>query len=134
MPIETRFRTNPKGDIEPVIKSKRDRRVTRIGKYIRKYSMDELPQLLNVLKGEMSLVGPRPPVIKEAHMYNPYQKIRLRCKPGLTGLAQINGRTDMDFDSILRFDILFIKKRSIRLYFKILALTVPCILRGKSSY
>jgi len=133
-PSAVHFRSNERGEIEPVIKVRNDSRVTRAGKFLRKYSLDELPQLFNVLKGNMSLVGPRPPVLEEVKIYNAYQKRRLDGKPGMTGLAQISGRTDLNFNSIVKLDIEYLQNRSIWLYLKILILTIPCFILGKSSY
>jgi len=129
-----RYRRDKRGEIEPVIKVRNDSRVTRVGKFLRKYSLDELPQLINVLKGEMSLVGPRPPVLEETKIYDAYQKRRLKGKPGLTGLAQISGRTDLDFNIIVKLDIEYLQNRSVWLYLKILILTIPYFILGKSSY
>jgi lipopolysaccharide/colanic/teichoic acid biosynthesis glycosyltransferase len=128
------YRQNPQGRAEPVIKKKNDERVTRAGLILRKYSLDELPQLVNVLKGEMSLVGPRPPVPEEAEVYDIRHKGRLDGKPGLTGLAQIKGRSEIDFERIVSFDMYYLAHRSICLYLKILILTIPFFLSGKSSY
>lgn len=130
----TQYRKNSKGETEPVIKKRNDERITKIGRFLRKYSLDELPQLVNILKNEMSIVGPRPPVPEEFSGYSAFQKKRLEVKPGITGLAQINGRSDMDFDDIVNLDIQYIKSQSLWLYFKIILLTVPFVLTGKSSY
>ena len=119
---------------EPVVKMMNDSRITRIGGILRKYSIDELPQFMNILKGDMSFVGPPPCVLEEVNAYNKHQRDRLAGKPGLTGLAQINGRSDLDFDSIVRFDIHYNRNRSARFYFKILFQTIPYCLSCKSSY
>ena len=119
---------------EPVVKMVDDSRITRVGNVLRRCSIDELPQIINILKGDMSFVGPRPPVLEEFSGYNEYQKSRLAGKPGLTGLAQINGRSDLDFDSIVKFDIYYNSNRSVRLYFRTLFQTIPYCLSGKSSY
>jgi lipopolysaccharide/colanic/teichoic acid biosynthesis glycosyltransferase len=119
---------------EPVVKIVDDSRITRIGSILRRCSIDELPQIINILKGDMSFVGPRPPVLEEFSAYSEYQKRRLAGRPGLTGLAQINGRSDLDFDSIVRLDIYYNNNRSAHLYFKILFRTIPYCLSGKSSY
>jgi len=129
-----RYRSDESGEIEPVIKVRNDARVTHAGKFLRKYSLDELPQLFNVVKGEMSLVGPRPPVLEEVKIYSAFQKRRLAGKPGLTGLAQISGRTDLKFNTIVKLDIKYLQNRSIWLYWKILILTIPYFIIGKSSY
>ena len=128
------YRKNSKGEPEPVIKKRDDERITRTGRFLRKYSLDELPQLVNILKNEMSIVGPRPPVPEEFVVYSDYQKKRLAAKPGITGLAQINGRSDMDFGDIVQLDIQYIENQSLWLYFQIILRTIPLVLRGKSSY
>jgi lipopolysaccharide/colanic/teichoic acid biosynthesis glycosyltransferase len=119
---------------EPVVKLANDHRITRLGEVLRKYSIDELPQILNILKGDMSFVGPRPCVFEEVKAYNAYQRQRLVGKPGLTGLAQINGRSDLDFDSIVQYDIHYNRNRSIGIYLSILFRTIPYCLSCKSSY
>ena len=128
------YRVNDKGIVEPVITMRNDNRVTRVGKYLRRYGLDEFPQLINILKGEMSFVGPRPPVPEEVKIYDAYQRRRLAGTPGLTGLAQISGRTDLNFDQIVKYDIDYLKNRSIWLYIKILILTIPYFIIGRSSY
>jgi lipopolysaccharide/colanic/teichoic acid biosynthesis glycosyltransferase len=133
-PSAVHYRSDERGEIEPVIKVRNDVRVTGVGKFLRKYSLDELPQLFNVLKGHMSLVGPRPPVFEEMKIYNSYQMKRLNGKPGITGLAQISGRTDLNFNRIMKLDIEYLQNRSVWLYLKILILTIPYFIIGKSSY
>jgi len=128
------YKRNTLGRIEPVIKVRDNSRVTHVGSFLRKYSLDELPQFINILKGEMSLVGTRPPVPEEVDGYNAVQWERLRGKPGLTGLAQINGRSDMEFNRIVAFDVYYIQHRTIWLYLKILILTVPFFLSGEGSF
>ena len=106
----------------PVFKIKDDPRITKIGKFIRKTSIDELPQLFNILKGEMSLVGPRPPIPREVAQYNDYQLQRLAVKPGLTCYWQVGGRNSIDFDQWVELDLKYIQERStwvdIKLIFK----------------
>jgi len=128
------YRMNAQGRIEPVMKVKNDSRVTPLGKWLRRYSLDELPQLWNIIKGEMSFVGTRPPTAEEITAYSESQKARLRGVPGLTGIAQIMGRTDLDFASIVAADVYYIQHRSLGLYLKILLQTIPCLLSGKSAY
>lgn len=128
------YRRDSRGRLEPVIKRKEDDRVTRLGSWLRRSSLDELPQLFNVLKGEMSLVGPRPPIVEEADGYNEQERRRLEGMPGLTGLAQIHGRSDLDFEKIVVLDLEYISHRSIGLYLKILILTLPALFTGKSAY
>ncbi|MBM3212168.1 sugar transferase [Candidatus Poribacteria bacterium] len=119
---------------EPVLKITEDCRITKVGNILRKFSIDEFPQFINVLKGDMSFVGPRPVVLKEYYAYNDYQKGRLAGKPGITGLAQINGRSDLEFDEIVKYDIYYNENRSVLLYLKVLFRTIPNCLFCKSSY
>ena len=108
----------------PVFKIKEDPRITRVGKFIRKTSIDELPQLFNVLRGDMSLVGPRPPIPREVEQYTAYQMQRLGVKPGLTCLWQVGGRNSVDFDGWVELDIEYIQKRSLWLDIKLIIKTV----------
>jgi lipopolysaccharide/colanic/teichoic acid biosynthesis glycosyltransferase len=119
---------------KPLYKMKDDPRVTRVGRIIRKTSMDELPQLLNVLKGEMSLVGPRPPLPYEAEKYQPWHLRRvLEAKPGLTGLWQVDGRSKTSFDDMVRMDLRYARASSLMLDLKILIKTVKVVLRGDGA-
>ncbi|OXX82708.1 multidrug MFS transporter [Paraclostridium benzoelyticum] len=106
----------------PVFKIKEDPRITKVGKFIRKTSIDELPQLFNILKGDMSLVGPRPPIPREVEQYDEYQLQRLAVKPGLTCYWQVGGRNSIDFDVWVALDVKYIEERStlvdIKLIFK----------------
>lgn len=115
-------------------KMKDDPRITKIGKWIRKLSIDELPQFFNVLKGEMSLVGPRPPVPREVALYGARHLRRLRAKPGITCLWQIGGRADIDFEGQVRLDLEYIHSQSVWQDIMILIKTVPAVLLGKGSY
>lgn len=117
----------------PVFKIKNDPRVTHIGKFLRKYSIDELPQLFNVLKGDMSLVGPRPPLPREVEQYAPWQHRRLSVKPGVTCLWQVNGRNKINFDEWMKLDLQYIDRWSLREDIRILAKTVPTVLKGSGS-
>jgi lipopolysaccharide/colanic/teichoic acid biosynthesis glycosyltransferase len=112
----------------PVFKMKNDPRVTRFGAFLRRSSMDELPQLFNVLKGDMSMVGPRPPMPSEVEKYEVWQRRRLSMRPGLTCLWQINGRNNVDFDKWMRLDLEYIDTWSPGLDFKILLKTIPAVL------
>src|SRR5262249_54085860 len=89
----------------PVFKMRNDPRITRVGRFLRRYSLDEVPQILNVLKGDMSLVGPRPQVLWEAAQYDEYAKKRLRIKPGITGLWQVSGRAALSYEEMINLDI-----------------------------
>lgn len=107
--------------------------VFRVGRILRKTSLDELPQIVNVLKGEMSIIGPRPNVIWEVEAYYPWHHERMEVLPGITGLAQVRGRSCIDFASLVRYDIEYIEKQSLWLDFKILCLTFTSILFGKGA-
>ena len=108
----------------PVFKINDDPRITKVGKVIRKTSIDELPQLFNVLKGDMSLVGPRPPIPREVQQYNSYQMQRLAVKPGLTCIWQVSGRNNIGFDEWVEMDIEYIKTRNLWLDIKLIFKTV----------
>ncbi len=117
----------------PVFKVRRDPRVTRLGRLLRRYSLDELPQLWNVLSGTMSLVGPRPAIPEEVAQYQRWQRRRLSMRPGLTCLWQISGRNDLDFDRWMELDLEYIDSWSPLLDLKILARTVPVVLSGRGA-
>ncbi len=117
----------------PVFKSRRDPRITRLGRLLRRFSLDELPQFWNVLRGDMSLVGPRPPIPEEVARYQRWQRRRLAMKPGLTCLWQIRGRNDLDFDEWMRLDLEYIDNWSPWLDLKILARTLPVVLSGRGA-
>ena len=117
----------------PAFKIKDDPRITKIGKFIRKTSLDELPQLFNVLKGEMSLVGPRPAIPREVEQYTAYQKQRLFVKPGLTCIWQVSGRNNIGFDEWVELDIEYIKTRNLWLDIKLILLTIPAMLGDESA-
>lgn len=118
----------------PVFKIRKDPRITGVGKIIRKMSIDELPQLWHVLTGQMSLVGPRPPVPEEVARYEPWMLERLSVKPGLTCLWQVSGRSDISFDQWMKLDIEYVRNRSLWLDLKILAKTIPAVLTGRGAY
>jgi len=117
----------------PVFKLKRDPRVTFLGRLLRKFSLDELPQLWNVLRGDMSLVGPRPPIPEEVAKYERWQRRRLSMKPGITCLWQISGRNQVDFDRWMELDLEYIDSWSPLLDFKILLKTIPAVLSGRGA-
>jgi len=118
----------------PVFKIKEDPRVTRVGRFIRKYSIDELPQFFNVLKGDMSLVGPRPPLPDEVEVYGNIEWRRLEVIPGITGLWQVSGRSEVSFHKWMELDIYYIENWSFWLDLKILMQTIPVVLTGKGAY
>jgi lipopolysaccharide/colanic/teichoic acid biosynthesis glycosyltransferase len=111
-----------------------DPRVTRVGRFLRRWSIDELPQLWNVLRGEMSLVGPRPAFIEVARRYPPLETRRLLMRPGLTGLAQIHGRNMLPWPQRVAYDIAYIEHYSLWMDFRILAHTIPVVVRGEGIY
>lgn len=117
-----------------MFKLKNDPRITKVGRIIRKYSLDELPQLLNVVIGSMSLVGPRPPLVGEVAQYSDYDKQRLLVKPGCTGLWQVGGRNDVDFPEMVRLDLSYINNRSIYYDLKIILKTFLIIIKPNGAY
>lgn len=125
---------NGNGNKKKVFKMVADPRVTRIGRFLRKTSLDELPQLWNVARGEMSLVGPRPPISYELEHYKEWHKDRLKVKPGLTGLWQVSGRSSVPFNEMVMLDLHYITHWSLGLDLKILCKTVPAVVRGEGAY
>lgn len=125
---------NEHGSDTVTFKMKHDPRITRVGRFIRKYSIDELPQFWNVFCGEMSIVGPRPCVPREVVMYTVEDRARLLAKPGLTCLWQVAGRADIDFAGQVRLDVQYIRSESVWLDIKLLFMTVPAVLLGKGAY
>ncbi len=117
-----------------MFKMKNDPRVTKIGRFIRKTSIDELPQLINVLKGDMSLVGPRPPLKREVEVYTQYQKQRLLIQPGCTGLWQVSGRSNIGFEDMVELDLKYIVERSIFKDILIIIKTVLLIFNKNGAY
>jgi lipopolysaccharide/colanic/teichoic acid biosynthesis glycosyltransferase len=117
-----------------IFKMKRDPRITRVGRVIRKLSIDEMPQLLNVLKGDMSLVGPRPHPVEEVKTYSAADRRRLEVIPGLTGMAQVSGRSSVKFKDTVRLDVQYIESQSIMGDVKILLKTIPAVLSGRGAY
>jgi exopolysaccharide biosynthesis polyprenyl glycosylphosphotransferase len=118
----------------PVFKIKRDPRVTPIGAFIRKTSLDELPQLINVIKGDMSIVGPRPPLPSEVAHYSAYERGRLAVRPGLTCLWQVSGRSNVSFERWVELDLLYIETMSFGNDIKIVCKTVPAVLTGSGAH
>src|SRR5690606_4807759 len=117
----------------PLFKMRDDPRVTPVGRVLRRFSLDELPQLVNVLRGEMSLVGPRPPIPAEVERYEPWQLRRLTVPPGLTGLWQVSGRSDVPFDRGVALDLAYIDGWSLALDLWLLVRTVPVVLKGTGA-
>lgn len=118
----------------PIFKNRRDPRVTRIGRLLRKTSLDETPQLLNVLAGRMSLVGPRPPVAKEVARYEPWQRRRLAVKPGLTCLWQVSGRSDVGFEDWVHMDLWYLRSQNLWTDLALLLRTPMVVLSGRGAY
>lgn len=116
------------------LKLRHDPRVTPVGRFIRRWSLDELPQLFNVLTGEMSLVGPRPALPEEVAAYPEHAHLRHRVKPGLTGVWQVSGRADVSFDDMIDMDIAYARTAGIRRDLVILFLTIPAVLSGRGAY
>lgn len=117
-----------------MFKMKDDPRITRVGKFIRRTSIDELPQLFNVLRGDMSLVGPRPPSIREVEEYTKYDKKRLSVIPGCTGLWQVSGRNNLSFKEMVELDLAYIEKKCIWFDIKIILKTVKTVISPKGAY
>jgi exopolysaccharide biosynthesis polyprenyl glycosylphosphotransferase len=118
----------------PLFKIRRDPRMTRIGRWLRRLSIDEIPQLWNVLKGDMSLVGPRPAVPSEVAQYQPWHRKRLQVEPGMTGLSQVSGRSELTFDEMVMLDLFYAENWSLGLDFKIILRTIPTIIMGTGAY
>ncbi len=125
---------NQHGQVGVTFKMKNDPRITKVGKWIRKLSIDEFPQFYNVLRGEMSLVGPRPPLPREVAEYKASHLRRLRVKPGITCLWQIGGRAEIDFEGQVRLDLQYIKSSNAFFDIVILLKTLPAVIFGKGAY
>ena len=119
---------------EPMFKLTRDPRVTRFGRVLRRTSLDELPQLVNVLKGEMSLVGPRPEQLDLVERYTPAQRFRLEAKPGITGPMQVYGRGELTFEERLAVEREYIENLSLSRDLRILALTIGTVISGRGAF
>jgi exopolysaccharide biosynthesis polyprenyl glycosylphosphotransferase len=130
MLVQLRDRNEASG---PLFKLRDDPRITRVGRWLRRYSVDELPQLLNVLRGQMSLVGPRPPLQSEVDAYEEWQRDRLEVRPGITGLWQVSGRSDLAFDEYVRMDLFYIENWSLAFDLYILAKTIPAAVGAKGA-
>ncbi|TQV73795.1 WecB/TagA/CpsF family glycosyltransferase [Aliikangiella marina] len=117
-----------------LFKMKKDPRITKVGAFIRKYSIDELPQLWNVINGEMTLVGPRPALPEEVAKYNDFERNRLTVKPGITCFWQVSGRSELSFKQQCQLDLKYIKERSIFTDFRILLMTIPAVISGKGAF
>ncbi|GMK46638.1 multidrug MFS transporter [Paenibacillus glycanilyticus] len=117
-----------------MFKMKEDPRITKVGKFIRKTSIDELPQLWNVIRGDMSLVGPRPALPREVHEYTSYDKLRLKVQPGCTGLWQVSGRNELSFKEMVDLDLKYIEERGFLLDLKLMLLTVWVMFGSKNAY
>ena len=118
----------------PVFKMRQDPRITRAGRVLRRCSLDEVPQLLNVLRGEMSLVGPRPALPREVALYAPEHRARLTALPGLTGLWQVSGRASLSFEEAMALDLEYIARQSVGFNVSLLLRTVPAVLTGRGAY
>jgi exopolysaccharide biosynthesis polyprenyl glycosylphosphotransferase len=118
----------------PLFKIRRDPRVTRVGRLLRRWSLDEVPQLLNVLRGEMSLVGPRPPLPGEVARYEEWQMARLRDLPGMTGLWQVSGRSEVPFNDMVRLDLHYVRNWSLGLDLEIMLRTIPAVVANRGAY
>lgn len=117
-----------------MFKMENDPRITKVGRFIRKTSLDELPQFINVLKGDMSLVGTRPPTVDEYEKYEPKHKARVSMMPGLTGLWQVSGRSDIkDFDEVVKLDMEYIDNASFWFDIKIILLTIKTVIFGRGA-
>jgi lipopolysaccharide/colanic/teichoic acid biosynthesis glycosyltransferase len=118
----------------PIFKMRNDPRLTRVGRFLRRTSLDEIPQLLNIALGQMSWVGPRPATPDEVAKYEPWHLRRLAAKPGLTGLWQVSGRSDTTFEEMVRLDIYYVEHWSLLMDLRIVAQTIPTVLSGRGAY
>lgn len=118
----------------PMFKIKSDPRITKVGKFIRKTSIDELPQLINILKGDMSLVGPRPSLPKEVEQFEPWMKRRLEVKPGLTCYWQVSGRNSIDFEDWMKLDVKYVEERNFWIDIKLIFKTIGVLFGDKNAF
>ena len=114
--------------------AERDPRITRVGAFLRRWSLDELPQLANVVRGEMSIVGPRPTLRYQVEQYTPFQRRRLEVRPGITGWAQVSGRNALSWQERIELDVWYVDRRSLWLDLKIIGLTLPAVVRASAVY
>jgi lipopolysaccharide/colanic/teichoic acid biosynthesis glycosyltransferase len=117
-----------------LFKIRQDPRLTGVGRFLRRFSLDELPQLVNVVRGEMSLVGPRPLPMRDFYRLDEWHKKRYLVLPGITGLWQVSGRSELDFDDLVRLDFLYLERWSIMLDLSILLKTIPAVLSRRGAY
>lgn len=117
----------------PVFKIRHDPRITRVGAFIRRYSIDELPQLVNVLKGDMAIVGPRPPILREVQQYEPWQRRRLSVRPGLTCFWQVSGRNDISFDEWMDLDLKYVDQWTVATDIRLILQTIPAVMAGSGA-
>jgi lipopolysaccharide/colanic/teichoic acid biosynthesis glycosyltransferase len=117
-----------------LFKIRRDPRLTPVGRFLRRYSLDELPQLVNVVRGEMSLVGPRPLPMRDFEHLEEWHKKRYLVLPGITGLWQVSGRAELDFDDLVRLDFLYLERWSVFLDLSILLKTIPAVLSSRGAF
>jgi exopolysaccharide biosynthesis polyprenyl glycosylphosphotransferase len=118
----------------PIFKVKSDPRITSVGKFLRRSSLDEIPQIFNVIKGDMSIVGPRPPLPSEVEHYQPWHRRRLEVTPGITCLWQISGRSHLSFNEWMRLDMEYLKNRSFKTDLSIFLKTIPAVIARKGAY
>jgi lipopolysaccharide/colanic/teichoic acid biosynthesis glycosyltransferase len=118
----------------PLFKIKDDPRITRVGRVLRRFSLDEFPQLINVLLGDMSMVGPRPALPEEVSQYTLRQRGRLAVLPGLTGLWQVSGRSDLAFERSIDLDLEYVDRKTVAMYWGILLRTIPAVISGRGAY